>query len=63
MINGVPCGTGTLYYTNGDTYKGMFKDSKFHGHGTYRYADGQVYIGDWENNYKTHGVEIKLDST
>lgn len=40
----------------------MFKDSKPHGFGIYRHADGQKYTGHWLNGDKTHGKDIKVDS-
>ena len=38
----------------GDKYVGEFKDNKFHGQGTYTYADGQKYVGEWKDD-KGHG--------
>jgi hypothetical protein len=39
----------------GDSYKGTFKESKFHGKGHYCWADGEEYKGDWVNG-KRQGI-------
>ena len=36
---------------------GQFKDGKMNGKGTYYFADGNKYVGDWVDNNRTgHGV-------
>ena len=40
---------------SGDSYDGDWVESKFEGFGTYRWADGKVYIGEFKN-YKQHGT-------
>ena len=43
-------GAGTLRL--GDSrYAGEFRDGKFHGRGTYTYADGSIYTGDWRDDH------------
>ena len=41
-------------YDNGDMYEGQWRDSQYHGHGTYTWADGSRFIGQWENSIE-HG--------
>lgn len=36
------------------TYKGEMRLGKPHGHGVYRFADGDIYEGSWHNG-KRHG--------
>jgi hypothetical protein len=38
----------------GDRYEGEFVDSKFHGQGTYYYANGESFTGQW-----THGRKVR----
>ena len=35
---------------DGDSYEGEMKDGKYHGMGTYRWGNGNVYTGVWEND-------------
>ena len=35
-------------------YEGQYLNGKFHGQGTYTWADGNTYAGEWKNN-KRHG--------
>jgi hypothetical protein len=55
-------GNGTLYYSNGDVYKGMFKDGRPHGHGILKQGrfmgtGASVYVGEWANGLKSgYGV-------
>ena len=46
----------TINYNNGDKYVGQTKllSGKRHGQGTYYYADGRVYVGQWKKNQR-HG--------
>ena len=38
-----------MTYSNGDVYKGNFKDGKESGNGTMRYKNGNVYTGSFKN--------------
>ena len=55
-------GHGSLYYSNGDVYKGSFKDGKPHGHGISKQgkfmgSGASVYVGEWANGSKNgYGV-------
>ncbi|MEM1118943.1 MAG: caspase family protein [Bacteroidota bacterium] len=45
-------GYGIYVYKNKSArYKGYFKGEQAHGKGTIRYANGDVYTGDWVNGY------------
>ena len=35
---------------NGDSYEGSVKGRQKHGYGVYRYANGDIYEGDWAND-------------
>ena len=37
---------------DGDKYVGKYKNGKFHGQGTYTFANGKVIEGIWENGKK-----------
>ena len=39
-------------YADGDKYVGKYKNGKFHGQGTYTFANGTVIEGIWENGKK-----------
>ena len=39
--------TGTMLYSNGDIYKGAWKDGRRHGQGKMEYHNGVVYVGEW----------------
>jgi hypothetical protein len=43
---------------DGEKYVGEFKDSKFHGQGTYTFAQGHGYTGEWRDG-KPHGKGIE----
>ena len=45
---GQPHGKGTMVYAYGNKYVGKWRDSKFHGQGTYTLKDGTVEKGVWE---------------
>lgn len=55
-------GLGIFNYTNGDVYKGHFKDGVSHGHGILRKGNfntttASVYIGEWISGSKNgYGV-------
>ena len=40
---------GTATDASGNKYVGEWKDDKFHGQGTYTYADGTVEQGTWRD--------------
>jgi len=50
--------SGTYTFGPGDfeahVYVGEWKDDKFHGQGTYTWADGTKYVGEWKDG-KRHG--------
>jgi hypothetical protein len=43
-------GKGIYSFTDGSLYEGQFKNRLFHGKGTMKYANGNVYIGNWVKN-------------
>ena len=47
-------GQGTYQYSNGDKYKGQWKNNRLDGQGTLTYLDGSKYEGQWKNNQR-HG--------
>ncbi len=47
-------GLGTYKWSDGDTYKGEWKDGKFHGKGEYFYSNGSRFVGAYKNG-KKHG--------
>ena len=55
-------GHGSLQYSNGDIYKGMFKDSRPHGQGILKQgrfmgSGASVYVGEWVNGLRNgYGV-------
>lgn len=54
MKNGLPNGTGTIRFTNGDTYLGQVVDGKMHGRGTMYHSSRELGIvrGTWNSNEK-----------
>jgi len=48
-------GKGKMTYPDGDSYDGDWVEGKFEGLGTYRWADGRVYVGEFKND-KKHGT-------
>jgi hypothetical protein len=40
-------GIGSMRYSNGDHYRGGFKNDLFSGQGRYCYSDGDVHDGGW----------------
>ena len=53
----VKSGILIAHSSNGNTYRGGFKNKKFNGQGTYIWADGEKYVGEWKNNKKYgHGT-------
>ncbi|MCJ1284158.1 hypothetical protein MMC26_003489 [Xylographa opegraphella] len=54
-VSGTYSGIGTMYYTNGDTYRGEWVDDLPNGQGKMVYAKtGNTYTGGWLNG-KRHG--------
>jgi len=43
-----------MYFSNGDSYQGDFKEDRLEGYGKINYRNGDHYTGDWKNN-KAHG--------
>ncbi len=54
--------TVTKKYPDGAKYIGEFKDDKYHGQGTYTFADGDYCTGKF-NNGKCLGKTVELDRT
>jgi hypothetical protein len=54
MKNGLPNGTGTIRFSNGDTFLGQVVDGKMHGQGTFYHSSRELGIvrGRWHNNEK-----------
>ena len=40
----------TIKYGDGDVYDGQMEGGNRHGYGTYTYADGSKYVGEWKND-------------
>ena len=43
--------------SNGDVYKGAFKNGKRHGAGTCQFSTGALYKGEWRDD-KPHGTGV-----
>eukprot|EP00667_Euglena_gracilis_P004722 EG_transcript_4750 len=56
-VNGVPEGTGTYTYDNGDVCWGEFHNGMMQGRGTFKYANGDVYEGEFKDD-KPHGYGV-----
>jgi hypothetical protein len=35
--------------SKGDVYNGGYKDGMLHGQGVYKFADGNIYDGEWRD--------------
>jgi len=46
-VNGAATAPRVYHFSNGDQYKGGWKNGKIHGKGAYRYANGDVYYGEF----------------
>jgi len=47
-----------MTWPDGDRYEGSFKNDNFHGHGSYEYADGSKFIGEFvDGKREGKGVE------
>ena len=57
---GIRDGKGTIYYPDGDRYEGGWKNNDKYGQGTY-YRDGDMYIGEWDEDGGGTGVIIYKD--
>ena len=58
--DGVKEGYGEHSFSDGSTYKGMWKNDKFNGKGIMRWEDGSTYDGEWRNG-KMSGNGIYTD--
>ncbi|MDC0039090.1 trypsin-like peptidase domain-containing protein [Gammaproteobacteria bacterium] len=58
LKKGARHGQGVMTYDYGDEYLGEYigewKDDKWHGQGTYTFADERKYVGEWKDG-KSHG--------
>ena len=57
LKNGKRTGKGKCVWDYG-TYEGDFQDDSFHGQGTYTYADGGKYVGQWDGQRSGQGTMI-----
>ncbi len=55
-------GQGKVSFLDGSTYKGSWKDGKFHGLGKYNWPNGNYYYGNWENDVRK-GFGKHFDTT
>ena len=46
-----------MRWPNGDQYTGGFEEGNLNGYGTFNYADGRLYDGNWKDG-KRHGDGI-----
>ena len=55
-------GQGTYKYSNGDKYKGQWKNNRLDGQGTITYLDGSKYVGQFKDGQMNgQGTLIYLD--
>ncbi len=54
----IPHGLGFAQWSNGHSYKGQWKEGKFHGWGNYISPGDYEYSGLWKNNYMNGYGEI-----
>jgi hypothetical protein len=53
-------GKGEYHYGDGDYYKGMWKDSKYHGQGAaYSQRLNRTWVGEYKNDEKVEGNWVK----
>ena len=50
VLNWVPDGKGTCYYSDGERYEGDWRNGIKDGKGKYYFKDGSTYEGDWRND-------------
>jgi len=43
--------SGKMFYSNGDTYEGEWKDGHRNGHGTESFPSGRKYVGEWKDGH------------
>lgn len=43
---------GVYQYKNGQRYEGMWKNNKYHGHGTEIMRDGAIYSGNFKDGLR-----------
>lgn len=48
----LPDGEGSMFYRNGSSYRGEFKNGMNHGKGTMLYHNGDIFTGEWKENDK-----------
>jgi len=53
-LKDIIAGDGTIYYTDGGSYRGGIYNKMRHGNGTMIYADGNIYVGKWDEDHR-HG--------
>ena len=54
---GLMSGTGIMFYADGKTYEGQFREDKYNGHGTLRSARGNIiYKGEFVDGHKVVSV-------
>ena len=49
-------GKGYTIYASGNYYHGELKDGNKNGHGTFTFANGDKYVGDWKDKMNGHGT-------
>lgn len=45
-------GYGVYYYSNGDKYKGLFSKGLYNEYGYLLFANGELYLGEWDMSDK-----------
>ena len=45
-------GYGRMYYSNGDSWEGNWKDNIIDGQATYKYSNGDIFVGLYKNGKK-----------
>jgi hypothetical protein len=45
-----------INFPDGSVYDGEIKDGKRHGQGKFTFSDGEVYIGQYDNDQRTQGT-------
>ena len=59
IVEGVREGKGTLKWSNGDEYIGVFKNGLRHGKGVFREKNGRSYEGQWLISQKEDSRDAK----
>ena len=61
-IDGKQNGQGTKNYPDGRImYVGYWKDGNYYGQGTKTLADGEKYVGEWQDGERWNGTEYDKD--